>query len=182
MDIQKLYEDFKKYVDSMSESDIKQSIYDAIIHSSNSDVLEEKERTIMLNKETLSKQKYIYTVYISKDGVIHSEKFPVIYINKTYVYYKTPEKENLTYRYIAEVYDSLEKFPEEKIYSLYDNYCPRTFFWNIKDAPKTLKEFREKYNKAKYEKTKEEEKQKVEQAKKLYEATLAQYEKMYGEN
>ena len=44
----------------------------------------------MLDKETLSKQKYIYTAYVSSDGILHGEKFAVIYINKTLVYYKRP--------------------------------------------------------------------------------------------
>lgn len=41
MDIKLLFEDFKKYVNSMSIDDIKKSIMDALDHTSNSYTLED---------------------------------------------------------------------------------------------------------------------------------------------
>ena len=36
----------------------------------------------------LSKIKYIYRIYESKDYVLHLEKYPVIYINSEILYFK----------------------------------------------------------------------------------------------
>lgn len=39
-------------------------------------------------KKELCKMKHIYHIYMSKDDSIHIEKFPIVYINKNYVYFK----------------------------------------------------------------------------------------------
>ena len=54
----------------------------------------------MLDNKTLSKQKFIYYVYES-DKTIHIEKFPIVYINSKYVYYKHSRKHELEKVYIS---------------------------------------------------------------------------------
>lgn len=128
----------------------------------------------MLDKETLSKQKYIYTAYVSSDGILHVEKFPVIYINKTLVYYKRPGIDTLGCKSIKDVYDSFESLPYEKINTLYYYSYQTVLFWSAKDTPKTIEELKSR-------KEKEEAEQKLKEAKRIYEATLEQYKKKYGE-
>lgn len=43
----------------------------------------------------LSKQKYIYKIYQTYDGMFHIEKFPIIYANSAYVYFKVANKQEL---------------------------------------------------------------------------------------
>jgi len=52
------------------------------------DVLTKEERAL------LSKHKYIYCVYRA-GGTLHAERFPVIYINASYVYIKRDRNEEL---------------------------------------------------------------------------------------
>lgn len=135
----------------------------------------------MFDKKTLSKQKYIYTAYISSDGILHVEKFPVIYINKTLVYYKRPGIDTLGCKSIKDVYDSFKSLPYEKINTLYYYSYQTVLFWSAKDTPKTIEELKLRYEEEKYKKEKEETEQKVKEAKRIYEATLEQYKKKYGE-
>lgn len=48
------------------------------------------------DKENLSKIKFIYKLYKTVDNILHIERFPVIYINSTYVYYKQGSQEELS--------------------------------------------------------------------------------------
>ena len=49
----------------------------------------------MTMKDLSKKAKYIYRVYCAADDVVHVEKYPVIYVNKMYLYYKVPGDEYL---------------------------------------------------------------------------------------
>lgn len=131
----------------------------------------------MLDKETLSKQKYIYCVYAGRDDNLNVERFPVIYINNHYVYFKKPGNEQLNSLTLPAISDSLDSLDLHDINSL--RFCHK-YFWNIdKDIPETFNKLREKYKRANFEKEKYEAKQKLELAKKIYEATLEQYKKKY---
>lgn len=41
-----------------------------------------------MDVKDLSKCKYIYRVYVAKDGSTHMEKYPVIYANKASIYFR----------------------------------------------------------------------------------------------
>lgn len=43
-----------------------------------------------MDVQTLSKRKYIYAIHISADKTLHCERYPVIYINQIYVYWRRP--------------------------------------------------------------------------------------------
>ena len=50
-----------------------------------------------LDKGNLSKIKHIYRIYTSQDKKIHCERYPVVYINETYVYYVQSKRSILEY-------------------------------------------------------------------------------------
>jgi hypothetical protein len=56
-----------------------------------------------VDKETLSKHKYIYTI---DSGAKSIQRFPVIYVNKHYVYYKVPANQGLNCIRTEIVHDS----------------------------------------------------------------------------
>lgn len=138
----------------------------------------------MLDKATLSKQKYIYCVYAGKDdsildGKLHIERFPVIYINSKYVYFKFPGDEALTLEAISSVKDSLDSLTDYDIDCLRWN---RKYFWVMdKNAPETLKEIKEKRNQKMLKEKKEKARQDLDNAKRLYEQALDIYRR-YEEN
>lgn len=41
-----------------------------------------------MDVKDLSKCKYIYRVYVAKDTITHIEKYPVVYANKMYIYFR----------------------------------------------------------------------------------------------
>lgn len=48
-----------------------------------------------MDKEFLSKQKYIYVIYASSDKVIHCQRFPIVYLNSEFLYFKTNQSKRL---------------------------------------------------------------------------------------
>lgn len=90
-----------------------------------------------MDYKNLYKNKYIYYIYESSDRKIHLEKYPIIYMNKEYVYYKQTNSDLLNYqsfRFIKNEYD----LPNVSKY--YKGYYK--FFIGIKE--KDLKELVEK--------------------------------------
>ena len=57
-------------------------------------------------KTDLSKVKKIYRMYMGSDKKINYEVYPVVYINKEYIYFKVPGNEMLDYRHISSVFTS----------------------------------------------------------------------------
>jgi len=47
-----------------------------------------------MDKENLSKMKYIYKIY-SSDSIVHCEKYPIVYINSENIYYKVARQSQL---------------------------------------------------------------------------------------
>ena len=129
----------------------------------------------MLDKTTLSKQKYIYCVYADKKDMVHTEHFPVIYINSHYVYFKVPGDDALVLRSIFNIKDSLCSLNEYEIDNL--RYTKQYFWAMDEDIPKTLKDITEKYNQNIIEQKKKKAKQDLDYAKRLYDKTLEVYKK-----
>ena len=79
----------------------------------------------MVKKENLSKYKYVYTIYKDND-TINVEKFPIVYSNSEYVYYKFASKNELSKINIREVDEKyngittaiLDKLKYSRIYLL----------------------------------------------------------------
>lgn len=56
------------------------------------------------------RSKPIYRTYVSKDEMIHTEAYPIIYENSDYIYYKKPSSKDLTYETRKSVYKSFDDF------------------------------------------------------------------------
>lgn len=65
----------------------------------------------------LSKIKYIYRIYESKDYVLHLEKYPVIYINSEILYFKVHGNKMLNSIYINNILDCHVKYEHFKFWT-----------------------------------------------------------------
>lgn len=80
------------------------------------------------NKKGLSKKKYIYRLYEAKDGVPHVEKYPVIYINERYVYFKVASKSELGRVDISDTYTSVVAYGKKDSRGWHAD-AKECFFW-----------------------------------------------------
>ena len=131
-----------------------------------------------MSLQKLSKRKSIYHVYVSKDGSVHCEKFPIIYANKHVVYYRASrDAHELEYVKIGNIYKTIK----EAI-----RHIPKTGFsflvWQIDDDYKKdlnyIKIIVEKETNNRIKKSFE---QNLEQARERYLNARNEYEKLYGE-
>lgn len=81
-----------------------------------------------IDKSTLSKKKYIYRLYEDRDGVPHVEKYPVIYINEKYVYFKVASKSELGRINISDTYTSVVAYGKRDFYGRHA-VTKECFFW-----------------------------------------------------
>jgi len=72
----------------------------------------------------LNKVKYLYSVHKESDGM-HCERFPVVYANKTFFYYKVPGSDYLR---TAQVGAVREKFENKHYKLLLGRYASLMFF------------------------------------------------------
>lgn len=74
----------------------------------------------------LSKRKYIYKIYQATDGMFHIEKFPIIYANSAYVYFKVANKQELQHVRLQYIKDDITDL------SFLNNCCNRNglYVWN----------------------------------------------------
>ena len=66
-----------------------------------------------MNIKNLSKCKYIYRVYVSKTDEFHCEKYPIVYANNRYAYFKITGDERLNEISIARVLDNINDIPND---------------------------------------------------------------------
>lgn len=126
----------------------------------------------MLDRETLSKQKYIYYVY-EADKTFHVEKYPIIYINSEYVYFKTGRKNMLEHVSTPRVKDNLESVFERDYRYIWreDRY-----FWNLAENPDELvAELKRKADEKRIADNKSWAEKELENAKKNYERAQEKY-------
>lgn len=93
----------------------------------------------MENKD-LSKCKYIYRIYVARDTVTHVEKFPVIYANKKYIYYKGGTgdslKELLTTHVIDNNKDNIDEYIDKCVGDYifwgrpWNSVCINIYMWD----------------------------------------------------
>ena len=77
----------------------------------------------MLDITTLSSHKYICELYMDKKEKIHWRKFPVVYLNKQYVYYTVPGKNILEYKPTFYIVDNVSE-----VNSRFDNWYDRVSY------------------------------------------------------
>lgn len=90
-----------------------------------------------INKNELSKKKYLYRVYATEDKVIHCERYVVIYLNSEVVYYKDArKKEYLNYTKVANVRDKYFGITSKDLnhWGYYEKYFWKVENFNSKDA------------------------------------------------
>ena len=95
-----------------------------------------------VSKDKISKLKYVYKVHQDAQDNIHLEKYPIVYINQYYVYYKANGDQML---HILSIRDIKEKFPENYDFRRYN----ALYFW-FSDY-KTQKEVNKNFNELKYQ-------------------------------
>ena len=77
-----------------------------------------------MDKQNLSKYKYIYRIYEDRTGELHCTKHPVVYINSKVVYFKDARKqEYLANTSVDRVSDDFASFAKDVL--------PRPFHWNV---------------------------------------------------
>lgn len=87
-----------------------------------------------MDKQNLSKYKYIYRIYEDSIGDVHCTKYPVIYINSKVVYFKDARKqEYLANTSVDRVSDDFASWVNE---TLAKPYCFNvdSYFWSIEDG------------------------------------------------
>ena len=62
----------------------------------------------MTMKDLSKKAKYVYRIYCAKDDVVHIEKYPVIYVNQKYLYYKVPGNVMLSFTLLSRIYENVD--------------------------------------------------------------------------
>lgn len=79
-----------------------------------------------MDAKNLSKCKYIYRVYMSKIGVVHLEKYRIVYSNAAYVYFKIPGDDRLCEIGVNKIHEDIMEIIE------YTKFHPgiSIFLWN----------------------------------------------------
>lgn len=119
----------------------------------------------MKNQE-LSKMKYVYRIYCNAKNEVHLEKYPVIYANEDFVYYKQNGNARLSCihrqfvhtdypNYITKYLDSIFWVSDEKITNIYE-YCKSEMDKLITNSKIDSLRKRCEYTKNEYEKAKAE--------------------------
>lgn len=127
----------------------------------------------MLNKETLSKQKYIYYVHKSDGYETHIERFPIVYINSKYVYFKRAGQDQLGCRFISEVKDSLTDIFNIDYQFIYEH---NRYFWNPEENPnEVVAELKKKADEKRIKQNKSWAEKELERAKQAYERAQEKY-------
>lgn len=83
-----------------------------------------------MDKTTLSKHRWIYKMYINSNNEVHVERYKVIYINASYVYYISGGEDMLRYMSLSSVFNNLEEFISEgNIERFLSSVYWTVFFW-----------------------------------------------------
>ena len=115
----------------------------------------------------LSKIKYIYRIYESKDYVLHLEKYPVIYINSEMLYFKVHGNKTLNSIYINNILDCHVKYEDLK-------FCAK-YFWGIStDINDVFEDLKMQQSKYIPEQTKKEYQKALNELKQLYNKSIKQ--------
>ena len=127
-----------------------------------------------MDLQNLSKIKHIYRIYESWNGVLHCEKFPVVYLNSKVVYFKDGRKQDFLCReYIQNVNDDFTDFCKNNHYRSNFN----EYFWNVEPNFQEVLEDLKRQRKEMLDKKEEQKKRdRLEKAKKEYETALKEVE------
>ena len=71
---------------------------------------------------TLSKRKHIHYLHEDGDGVFHIEKYPVVYSNSEYTYFKSGRKQMLGMIQTNKIFDSTDNVDLANSFAYYGSY------------------------------------------------------------
>ena len=123
----------------------------------------------MVELKTLSKYKYLYRIYEANKN-INMEKYPIIYSNKSYMYYKTGKGDALSY---IKLDDVSSKYEDKSLKEL--NYYRRSI-WVLNVSEFDMEDVRNKYFNKTKEDLVEKAKEKLDKAIQNYNDAKASYE------
>ena len=132
-----------------------------------------------MDKENLCKQKHIYYVHTDSNWDNHIEKYPVVYINSEYVYFKKARKNELCKTYTSWVKKDLKSVFEKDYKFLWDR--DRYFWINNENAESIISMAKERFDEDRKNRWKIQAKNELDKARKNYEYALKNY-KTYDEN
>lgn len=92
-----------------------------------------KDKLYHMNKEQLSKIKHIHKIYLGGDGILHCEKYPVVYINKNYTYFKEYNNPSLNHTDTSRVHDTIDDFLIDKMSRTVRLPYLTGYVWNMDD-------------------------------------------------
>lgn len=72
---------------------------------------------------TLSKRKHIHYLHEDSDGVFHIEKYPVVYSNSEYTYFKSGRKQMLGMIHTSKILDSTKNVDLSNSFTYYGAYA-----------------------------------------------------------
>lgn len=127
-----------------------------------------------MNKENLCKHKWIYYVYTNSNGDNHIEKYPIIYINKKYVYFKRSREDKLGMTYTNNVKTDLAAVFQRGYKYLYEH--DRYYWIHEENSDSIIKAAKAKFDEENKNRWKNIAKADLERAKKNYEHALKVYE------
>lgn len=125
-----------------------------------------------VDKDKISKLKHIYQVRQDAENNIHIEKFPIIYINSKFIYYKANGDDMLS---ILPVKDIREKFPDDYDVRRYN----AIYFWF--SAYKSQREIDEEINDLKYQIKESEKTKKIKELNNSIRKKIEELQKMQKE-
>ena len=138
-----------------------------------------------MEAKNLSKQKYIYRIYESRDGVLHCERYSVVYVNSRAVYFKDGRKNQaLGWIYTNAVLDDVSCIdPRETGAAPFGRYGINKYVWKVDEEKieDVFKELKKQHLKIAENNRKEWAKTRLERAKREYELALEDYKKYGGE-
>ena len=140
-----------------------------------------------MDAKNLSKQKYIYRIYESRDGKLHCEKYPIIYVNSMVVYFKDGRKNgSLGCTYIENILDDTTTINPARLAEEPQLYRCRfnRYFWKVDEEKieEIFEDLTKQYAALSEVNRKRWFKQRYEQAKIAYEIALEDYKKYGGED
>ena len=138
-----------------------------------------------MEANNLSKQKYIYRIYESRDGVLHYERYPVVYVNTNAVYFKNGRKNGaLGWIYTQAVLDDVSCIdPREANATPFGRYGINKYIWKVDEdnIEEVFTELKKRHLEIAEKNRKEWVKNRLEIAKREYELALEDYKKYGGE-
>ena len=128
----------------------------------------------MIDKENLCKHKWIHYIYTNSNGDNHIEKYPVIYINDKYVYFKRARKNQLDCVCTSFVNKDLSSVFKKDYKFLWDR---DKYFWICEEnADGIIEAAKARFDEDRKKRWKAQAKLDLERAKKNYEHALKVYE------